>query len=122
MSRNRKDTKQKEILKKYEDLMENLANEHPDIDVYEVIKNNKAQNTNKTVGQSEYLKFMSQAEERLGTEFEINFNDLEKGLHNALTKDARSAIEDYIEKIPVEAPIGVNGKLMKNCGHEKKKE
>ena len=56
----------------------------------------------------------------LGTDNEIKFDDAERGFLKAALADGKAGFKEFIESIPVEAPICDDGTKMRDCGIEKK--
>jgi len=56
----------------------------------------------------------------MGTDQEMSFSEIERRMLQASLSDGRQALEEIIEKIPVEAPVRSDGTKMKNQGRKKK--
>jgi len=56
----------------------------------------------------------------MGTEHEMDFSDVERGMLRASLSDGRQALKEIMEKTPVEAPSCSDGTKMRNQGREKK--
>jgi hypothetical protein len=69
---------------------------------------------------SEIESLKSKALGMMGTDQEMSFSDIERRMLQASLSDGRQALEEIIEKIPVEAPLRSDGTKMKNQGRKKK--
>jgi len=72
------------------------------------------------IRRSEVDNFKQQAISTLGTDHEIDFNEAERGFLQAALADGRSGFKEFIESIPVEAPLCEDGTRMVDCGIQKK--
>ena len=56
----------------------------------------------------------------MGTDNEMSFSDIERGMLTASLSDGRKALKEIMEKTPVEVPLCSDSTPMKNQGREKK--
>ena len=93
---------------------------HPGQDVELIILNKLLKKRGEEIRRSEIDNFKRHAISTLGTDHEIAFNDAERGFLEASLADGRAGLKEFIESIPVEAPVCEDGTKMKNNGIQKK--
>lgn len=109
-----------EIEKVLTDCIETVSKKYPGYDVELYMTKKLMEKRGKNIRQSEIEHFKKLAIGSLGKENEISFNDAEMGFLNAALAEGKKGFKEYIESIPVEVPLGGNGKKMSNRGNEKK--
>jgi len=72
------------------------------------------------IRRSEVDNFKRHAISTLGTDNEIDFNDAERGFLQAALSDGKNGFKEFIENIPVDAPVCEDGTKMENSGIQKK--
>lgn len=109
-----------EIEKQIEKAKSELSAAYPDQDIELMIFESMLKKRGAEIRRSEIDKFKEQAISTLGTEHEIAFNDAEKGFLQAALTDGRAGFKEFIESIPVDAPLCEDGTKMVNKGNQKK--
>ena len=56
----------------------------------------------------------------MGTDQEMSFSDIERGMLEASLSDGRQALKEIMEEISIEAPLRSDGTKMKNQARKKK--
>jgi len=99
---------------------EALVAAYPGQDVELMIVQRLLKKRGAEIRKSEVDNFKQKAISSLGTDHEIGFNDAERGFLQAALADGRSGFKEFIESIPVDAPICEDGTKMVNKDNQKK--
>ena len=100
--------------------IEILSSTYPGQDVELMIISRLLKKRGTEIRHSEIDNFKQHAISTLGTDHEIAFNDAERGFLNAALADGRTGFKEFIESMPVEAPVCEDGTKMSNNGTQKK--
>jgi hypothetical protein len=109
-----------ELAKALESIVCNLSEKYPECDMELLVMRNLMKKRGESIRRSEVDSFKKLAISTLGTDKEINFNDAERGFLKAALADGMAGFREFIESIPVEAPISEDGTKMVDRGIEKK--
>jgi hypothetical protein len=110
----------KEIKEAYEKFRIEMGTKYPeaniDIEIIQQIQKDLGSSIRST--EVEYFKKLAMSS--LGTPEEMSFDDVERGFLRAALSDGRTGLKEYIENIPIEAPLNSAGEKYRNNGREKK--
>jgi hypothetical protein len=109
-----------EINEALQTTIKSLSEKYPGQDIGLIIARNLTQERGVRIRQSEVDHFKKLAISSLGTDNEIKFDDAERGFLAAALADGNAGFKEFIESIPVEAPLCDDGTKMLNRGYEKK--
>jgi len=109
-----------EIEKSLGEYIDSMSKIYPGCDIELLIINKLMKKHAASIRQSEVDYFKKIAISSLGTNHEISFDDAERGFLRASLIDGKQGFKEFIESIPVEAPICDDGSKMNNRGSEKK--
>jgi len=120
MKNSKNETMNAEIDETLSQTIASLSEKYPGYDIELLVTRNLLEKQGASIRQSEVDHFKKLAISSLGTDNEIKFDDAERGFLQAALADGRTGFKEFIESIPVEAPICDDGTKMDNRGIEKK--
>ena len=97
-----------------------LSEKYPGYNIELLVTQSLLKKQGASIRQSEVDHFKKLAITSLGADDEIKFDDAERGFLQAALADGRAGFKEFIESIPVEAPICDDGTKMDNRGIKKK--
>jgi hypothetical protein len=105
MKNSKKEVMNAEIDKGLEEYIESMSEKYPGQDIELIVTQNLLKKQGANIRQSEVDHFKKLAISSLGTDNEIKFDDAERGFLKAALADGKAGFKEFIESIPVEAPI-----------------
>ena len=120
MNKTKKEAVDAEINEALAETIKSLSEKFPDDDIELLVTQNLMKKRGASIRQSEVDYFKEFAISSLGTENEIKFDDAERGFLKAALADGKTGFKEFMESIPVEAPMCDDGTKMVNRGIEKK--